>query len=297
MKVHSNVGNRKHEKRHSRPWGCTYANCSKSFGSKNDWKRHETSQHYQLETWRCNEPSPSSKINQCANVSYRRDDFQDHIRVDHKITDDTHIQDRYKKSRIGRNGQGGFWCGFCKNIVKLDTRGLEAWDERFNHIDDHFKQELNIANWYPVDKDIPKGLLKTSNIYSNGGLYTTMDGSDSEHSDAEEAWKMGPRQRRPPPPPPPPPPQHPSSPSPPSPPPAPPPNPPDDGLPSLAISHQPLVASHPVSLQKQPNPGRRMKAAVQRLPENQRKQVPRFWFCVSPQQAERRFLSAAKLNL
>ncbi|MCJ1288152.1 hypothetical protein MMC26_007507, partial [Xylographa opegraphella] len=197
---------------------------NKSFGSKNDWKRHENSQHpqhNQLDTWRCNEPTPTSEIYQCAKVSYRRDDFQDHLRVDHKINDEAHIQERCKKSRIGRNGQGGFWCGFCKEVVKLHTRGLEAWDERFNHINDHFKRELSIANWYPVDKDVPKGLLKTSNMHSNGGLYATMHGSDSEQSDTDEVWgRMGPPQRRPPPPPPPPPPL--------SPPPPPPPNLPDD---------------------------------------------------------------------
>jgi len=258
---------KKHEKRHSRPWGCTHANCSKSFGSKNDWKRHENSQHFQLETWRCNEPSATSKINQCAKLSYRRDEFQDHLKVDHEIVDGAHIQERCKKSRIGRNGQGGFWCGFCKEIVKLEKRGSEAWDERFNHIDGHFKEEFSIANWYPVDKDVPKGLLKASNMHKNGGLYTTMDDSDSQHSDVDEPWRMGPRQRRPPPPPPPPPP------------PSRPPNPPFDVSLSLAIAHKPHVASHHTTLQEQPELKSRMNVTVQRVPENHSKQIRRVWFC------------------
>ena len=152
---------KKHEKRHSRPWGCTDAGCNKTFGSKNDWKRHENSQHYQLETWRCHEQVPTSKIGTCAKIFFRRDPFQGHLRRDHGRRDEDYIREQCRKRRIGRNWQNGFWCGFCKAIVKLSTRGLEAWDERFNHIDDcHFKQGQNIDDWYPMDKDVPKGKLK-----------------------------------------------------------------------------------------------------------------------------------------
>ena len=152
---------KKHEKRHSRPWGCTNATCNKTFGSKNDWKRHENSQHYQLETWRCHEGSATSKIGTCAKIFFRRDPFQAHLRRDHGKRDEDYIREQCRKRRIGRNWQNGFWCGFCKDIVRLSTRGLEAWDERFNHIDDmHFKQGQRIDDWYPMDKDLPKGKLK-----------------------------------------------------------------------------------------------------------------------------------------
>lgn len=179
---------RKHEKRHRRPYGCTHATCTKAFGSKNDWKRHENSQHYQLETWRCHEPNARSKINQCARIFYRRDPFLAHLRKDHDIADDEYIRDQCKRGRIGRNGQSGFWCGFCKTIVKLEKRGLEAWDERFNHIDDeHFKQGRRIEDWYPPDKDIPKGSLRTENILDSGGPSTALDASEDEDSDGEPA--------------------------------------------------------------------------------------------------------------
>lgn len=152
---------KKHEKRHSRPWGCTNATCSKTFGSKNDWKRHENSQHYQLETWRCHEAVATSKIGTCAKIFFRRDPFQSHLRKEHGRNDEEYIREQCRKRRIGRNWQNGFWCGFCKAIVKLSTKGLEAWDERFNHIDDeHFKKGQNIDDWYPMDKDVPKGKLK-----------------------------------------------------------------------------------------------------------------------------------------
>lgn len=155
---------RKHKKRHSRPYGCTFADCSKRLGSKNDWKRHENTRHYQVEAWRCHEPNPTSRINQCAKVFSRREQYQAHLRNQHKIKDEMEIRKRCQKHRIGRNGQNGFWCGFCRTIVTLTTKGLEAWDERFNHIDEqHFSKGLTIDNWYPLDKDIPIGDMLQSN--------------------------------------------------------------------------------------------------------------------------------------
>ena len=177
---------KKHEKRHSRPWGCTNTMCNKSFGSKNDWKRHENSQHYQLETWRCHEESSESKINQCAKIFFRRDPFQAHLRKDHGIHDDEYIREQCRQRRIGRNWQNGFWCGFCKQIVKLNTKGLEAWDERFNHIDDqHFKQGRNIDEWYPMDKDLPKGKLKLVGHSAKSLSREANNDSDSDSSDFE----------------------------------------------------------------------------------------------------------------
>jgi hypothetical protein len=153
---------KKHEKRHSRPWGCTSNDCHKTFGSKNDWKRHENSQHFQLETWRCHEHVASSKIGECARIFFRKDPYQAHLRRDHSITDEEYIKEQSRQRLIGRNNQSNFWCGFCKEIIKLKKRGLDAWDERFNHIDDnHFKRGQSIEDWYPLDKDLPKGKLKS----------------------------------------------------------------------------------------------------------------------------------------
>lgn len=150
--------NSKHQKRHNRPYGCTYTSCEKSFGSKNDWKRHENTQHYQVEAWRCREVSLISKIGQCAKVVHRREQFQDHLKEHHRIDDEDYIRAQTKRSRIGRNGQSGFWCGFCREIITLKKRGLEAWDERFSHIDDlHFKKGETIVSWLPLDKDVSMG--------------------------------------------------------------------------------------------------------------------------------------------
>lgn len=158
LKLTRRYNNRKHQKRHSRPYGCTYTSCGKSFGSKNDWKRHENTQHYQVEAWRCGEESLASKIGQCAKVVHRREQFQAHLKEHHHINDEEYIRAQTKSNRIGRNGQCGFWCGFCCKIVTLKKKGLDAWDERFSHIDDsHFKKGETIDSWSPLDTDVHKG--------------------------------------------------------------------------------------------------------------------------------------------
>jgi len=73
------------------------------------------------------------------------------------MSDDS-IKEELKSTRIGRNGQGQFWCGFCVKIIALEKKGLEAWDERFNHVDDkHFKRGQPISDWVPIDGHGPKG--------------------------------------------------------------------------------------------------------------------------------------------
>ncbi|KAI9649449.1 hypothetical protein NHQ30_002025 [Ciborinia camelliae] len=151
---------KKHMKRHERPYGCTFVGCNKIFGSKNDWKRHENSQHFQLETWRCDKEKPEGGA--CAKVSYRRQTFQDHLRKDHGMIDQDAVKINIEACRIGRNCQARFWCGFCNKLVDLKKKGLDAWTERFDHIDDHFMgrrglPKQGIQDWIPVDSNKPKG--------------------------------------------------------------------------------------------------------------------------------------------
>lgn len=185
--VIADSGNRKHKKRHTRPYGCTYAGCSKRFGSKNDWKRHENTRHYQIEAWRCQEPNSTSKINQCAKVFYRREQYQAHLKDHHKLQDEGEVRKRSQKNRIGRNGQSGFWCGFCQKIVTLSKRGLEAWDERFDHIDrQHFHKDQTIDQWYPLDKDLPLGeMLPSDSINTDPSPAVDEDDSEGEDSSDE----------------------------------------------------------------------------------------------------------------
>ena len=143
-------------KRHTRPYGCTFPRCKKRFGSKNDWKRHENSQHFQQETYRCRYPDAAGQ--DCCQVFYCGDGFVTHLKHQHACTEEQAKEERNER-HIGRNGQGRFWCGFCKNVLKLDQRGIEAWDERFKHIGDHFnKENCDIKDWVCLESNKPKGL-------------------------------------------------------------------------------------------------------------------------------------------
>ncbi|KAL1635534.1 hypothetical protein SLS56_001585 [Neofusicoccum ribis] len=150
------VNSSKHRKRHTRPYGCTFSKCFKKFGSKNDWKRHEGSQHFQVETWRC-EHQVSHEAPKCAEIFYESKVFEKHLRDSHRIADQVHIDTELRTRRIGRNGQSRFWCGFCQRIIELKTRFVEAWEERFNHIDEHFKLKRPITEWLDIEANKPKG--------------------------------------------------------------------------------------------------------------------------------------------
>jgi hypothetical protein len=141
-------------KRHTRPYGCTFPKCKRTFGSKSDWKRHEDSQHFQLETWRCSQLKETSC---CAELFYRREVFEEHLKDKHGMASEA-IHHEAKACRIGRNGQGQFWCGFCVKVVELKSKRSAAWIERFNHIDDHFNKEMKkIDSWVCLEARKTKG--------------------------------------------------------------------------------------------------------------------------------------------
>lgn len=136
-------------KRHDRLYACTFPDCtSRRFGSKNDWKRHENSQHFQLQCWRCHIKSDIFPFAECNSLFFRREKFISHLDRHHKVTEEHKISTFLKTDEIGRNRQSRFWCGFCRKIIALKHRGMDAWNERFNHIDEqHFKMGETIDTW------------------------------------------------------------------------------------------------------------------------------------------------------
>ncbi|KUI61049.1 Zinc finger transcription factor ace1 [Cytospora mali] len=148
---------KKHQKRHEKPYGCTFPKCFKRFGSKNDWKRHENSQHHQLELWKCDEPSKTDPKDVCGRACHRREQFKIHLSRDHEICDQGTIDSKLDRCRVGRNCETRFWCGFCKVVVEIQDGGRNAWTERFNHIDDHFSGrnyvKMDISEWKSMDPD------------------------------------------------------------------------------------------------------------------------------------------------
>ncbi|KAJ8112370.1 hypothetical protein OPT61_g5249 [Boeremia exigua] len=149
---------KKHKKRHQRPYGCTYPKCHKRFGAKSDWKRHENSQHFQLEAFRCDYLEKTGE--NCGHHYYRSAQMQKHLEQEHRVNSKTHIDTALKRCRIGKNCQGQFWCGFCRKIRPLESKRNDAWDERFNHIAHHFEKEKKpIDDWLCAEENRTKKQL------------------------------------------------------------------------------------------------------------------------------------------
>ncbi|CAN8105741.1 unnamed protein product [Discula destructiva] len=160
---------RKHIKRHVKPYGCTFPPCDKRFGSKNDWKRHENSQHCHVELWKCNEDSGSGVGESCNQPFNRREHFRAHLTKDHGITDPKAVEHKLEDCLDGRNYELRFWCGFCKKMVQVREKGQKVWLRRVNHIDDHFSGQMDISEW----KTPESGLQEVDVVL--------MAASDSDH--------------------------------------------------------------------------------------------------------------------
>jgi hypothetical protein len=156
---------KKHMKRHEKPYGCTYPKCHKRFGAKSDWKRHENSQHFQLEAYRCRLASSASKV--CGEHFLRMEHFKQHLETKHNMTDEVQRNEEAKLRKIGKNCQQQFWCGFHGDIVVLKERRNAAWDERFDHIAHHFeKDKKSIEEWVCAEENkTKKELLKEMDRY------------------------------------------------------------------------------------------------------------------------------------
>lgn len=173
-------------KRHERPYGCTFPKCYKEFGSKADWKRHENSQHFHLQSWRCTLPDIGDQTLECARLFYRQETYVQHLTSLHSIKDEE-IKPLLLKNRLGRNGQSQFWCGFCRKIIPLEQQGLEAWNERFNHIDvEHFKTGERIGSWVSptgrLTKDQEKEAEKQEKARNREETYEISENDSSSSS-------------------------------------------------------------------------------------------------------------------
>lgn len=151
---------RKHMKRHTRPYGCTFAKCYKRFGSRNEWKRHENTQHFLSEMWRCHLPRNNGHA--CGNLAHDKQQFAMHLFDAHKISPGTEKSNTTcHDMHLGREGHHHFWCGFCNKLIEQEE-GFQpgAWDVRFKHIGDHFDKEgLNIDDWIDIEQNRRKKLI------------------------------------------------------------------------------------------------------------------------------------------
>lgn len=147
-------------KRHTRPYGCTFSDCFKPFGSRNDWKRHENSQHFLSEMWRCEEPREDGT--KCTKLAHSKDKFAKHLQSKHNFTVGSANNEAIcARSHLGREAHHHFWCGFCNTLIaQQENMQHPAWDMRFKHIGDHFdKDNRHINDWIDIEMNKKKCLI------------------------------------------------------------------------------------------------------------------------------------------
>ncbi|KAF4983849.1 hypothetical protein FZEAL_830 [Fusarium zealandicum] len=194
----------KHSKRHTKPYGCTSRNCKKAFGSKNDWKRHESIQHYQLETWTCDHIKPGSEV--CGKICHRRESFKNHVTKEHSILDPKRLEEKLDSCRNGRHCDAHFWCGFCLKIIETPEAD-NTWAKRFDHIDDHFSgrnglEQQDISRWQHEDAQDkgtsgPRGPASQSSPDSSSPDSESVHGSVPHDNLGSTSAKEGRKQPRP----------------------------------------------------------------------------------------------------
>ncbi len=97
----------------------THKACRKQFGSKNDWKRHETTQHL-LVLWRCIESSKKDPAIACGKVCPQRDAMKSHLRKEHNLGEGKLLDDKLESCHLDSGLESHFWCGFCE--LKITSR-------------------------------------------------------------------------------------------------------------------------------------------------------------------------------
>lgn len=145
---------------------CTF--CTETFKTKYDWKRHEKSLHLSLEQWECS-PHGSSQMHAeqgclacvycglrepqqdhaeqhnylgCAGKSlvertfYRKDHIRQHLRLVHGVSFQPWSMDSWRMPVPEIRSR----CGFCGHL-------LCSWDDRVDHISDHFKSGKSMVDW------------------------------------------------------------------------------------------------------------------------------------------------------
>ncbi|KAG9257355.1 uncharacterized protein F5Z01DRAFT_679460 [Emericellopsis atlantica] len=145
---------------------CTF--CTETFRTKHDWQRHEKSLHLSLERWvcaphgsravcpdtnqlscvYCGQPNPDDEHLESHNHStcqertleertfYRKDHLNQHLRLVHNVK----FMDWAMKSWKVATPEIRSRCGFCGEI-------MDTWSYRVDHLAEHFKTGLSMADW------------------------------------------------------------------------------------------------------------------------------------------------------
>ncbi|KAI8666421.1 hypothetical protein NCS57_00866700 [Fusarium keratoplasticum] len=146
---------------------CTF--CTETFGRKYDWQRHENSLHLPLERWICAPAGPrcpnptndnleccvfcgladpsdqhinSHHYSECQNRApeertfNRKDHLRQHLRLFHSVSYSEWSMEQWRVPTPDIRSR----CGFCH-------RTMTTWEERADHLANHFKLGKTMADW------------------------------------------------------------------------------------------------------------------------------------------------------
>ncbi|KUI60601.1 Zinc finger and BTB domain-containing protein 11 [Cytospora mali] len=182
---------------HTRPFPCafSFAGCTSTFGSKNEWKRHIASQHLCLQYYRCSE-CPSSAAEGKGNEFNRKDLFTQHLRRMHapfaikkaltkgdskmQTEWDNHVKKMQQSCLVTRR-EPPQQVSCPKNDCQKEFEGHIAWDEWTEHVGRHMEKgdgvrlgvDRMLAKW-ALDEGIierdDKGEYRFSTHNSSNGV-------------------------------------------------------------------------------------------------------------------------------
>jgi hypothetical protein len=139
-----------------RPFPCPLAQygCQSTFTSKNEWKRHVSTQHIKLGFWRCDMCTIGDHENPVYNDFNRKDLFTQHLRRMHRqhprtistvindkgepeISDEAMQAHQERCYVILRKNPMESTCLFCEKSFQ----GESSWEERMEHVGGHMERE------------------------------------------------------------------------------------------------------------------------------------------------------------
>ncbi|KAF1842679.1 uncharacterized protein K460DRAFT_378008 [Cucurbitaria berberidis CBS 394.84] len=187
-----------------RPFPCPLAayGCMSNFSSKNEWKRHVSTQHVKLGYWRCDlcppTTDPSDEQTFYYNDFNRKDLFTQHLRRMHAAPKD-HSSRNQKEYPVNEENLPGHQtrcflslrtppqqsiCLFCN--VTFD--GPTSWEERMEHVGRHLEKDrkkgldmFDFAAWN-MDQGLERYLLDEGLIVREKGEWKIGNGKPRRHT-------------------------------------------------------------------------------------------------------------------
>lgn len=186
---------------------CPFAGygCNSTFSSKNEWKRHVSTQHIKLGYWRCDLCPPTKDPNDDSALYFndfnRKDLFTQHLRrmhaapKDHSsrsqkgypVNEDNLSEHQKRCFTVLRTPPQQSKCLFCDRTFD----GPTSWDERMDHVGRHLEKDrncevdlLDVSTWR-VDQSLERYLISEGLVYRDNAQWRIGDGKPKRRSSSD----------------------------------------------------------------------------------------------------------------